>query len=85
MSKLARLVDCFARRLQIQERLTQQITGAMMEVLKPVAAGCIISAQHQCMMCRGVKKVGASMVTSSLCGAFRTDEKAREEFLSLCR
>ena len=84
LSKLARLLDVFARRLQVQERLTSQITQALMEHLRPRGAGCIIEASHTCMSCRGVKKQQATMVTSSLVGAFREDQRTRSEFLQLC-
>lgn len=83
LSKLARLVDCFSRRLQVQERLTSQVAGAVRDHLQPVAAGCVVRASHQCMTCRGVKKSGAEMVTSSMHGKFRTCSDARSEFLGL--
>lgn len=82
LSKIARLVDMFSRRFQVQERLTQQITAAMDEVLAPNGSACIIEASHSCMGCRGVRKPSARMVTSSLTGVFREHE-VRAEFLSL--
>ncbi len=84
LSKLARLVDCFARRLQIQERFTRQIVQALMEHLQPRGAAVLIEASHGCMACRGVKKDGASMVTAAYEGAMR-DPQARNEFLALIR
>ena len=83
LSKLARLVDCFARRLQIQERMTKQIADAVMEVLQPKGVGVVVAAHHSCMGCRGVRKAGADMVTSSLAGVMRKDAAARAEFLGL--
>lgn len=83
LSKLARLVDCFAKRLQIQERMTQQIANAVMQHCEAKAAGVIIEAQHQCMACRGVEKSGAVMVTSCMLGFLREDSRARAEFMSL--
>jgi GTP cyclohydrolase I len=83
ISKLARLVECFAARLQIQERLTNQIAEAIMHHLNALGCGVIIKAKHSCMACRGVRKSEAEAVTSSLRGAFRTNESARMEFLSL--
>lgn len=84
LSKLARLVDCFARRLQIQERLTMEVSKAMMRHLQPHGCGVVMEAVHGCMVCRGVRKEGASMVTSSLQGSFR-EAATRAEFLSLIR
>lgn len=87
LSKLARLVDCFARRLQIQERMTKQIADAIEAVLKPRALGVMVEATHSCMAIRGVGKPGAVMVTSDLRGLFRNDESgsaaARAEFFAL--
>ncbi len=83
LSKMARLVDCFARRLQIQEQLTQQVADAMVEHLKPKGVGVLVRAQHLCMSCRGVGKQEAGMVTTALKGAFRRQE-VREEFLMHC-
>ena len=83
ISKLARLTDLFARRLQIQERLTNQIARTIMDVLKPEGVGVIIEASHLCMMMRGVEKQNSEMTTSAVLGSFRSDEKVRQEFLSL--
>lgn len=83
LSKMARLVDCFARRLQIQEQLTQQVARAMMEHLKPKGVGVVVVAKHSCMSCRGVGKQQAEMVTASLLGVFRRPE-VRAEFLDHC-
>lgn len=82
LSKIGRLVQCFARRLQVQERMTQQIADAMQEHLNPVGVGVVIHASHTCMAMRGVKLAG-EMVTSSMLGAFREDGRARTEFLAL--
>jgi len=83
ISKLARLVDCFARRLQIQERLTKQIADAITEVLNPVGVGVVIKAKHSCMGCRGVMKPDSDMITSVMLGMLRDNSAARAEFLSL--
>ena len=83
VSKLARLADMFARRLQIQERLTQQIADAVMEVLKPLSVGVVVEAQHLCMMMRGVEKQNSLMITSAVHGAFRESMSTRTEFLKL--
>lgn len=83
LSKLARLVDVFARRLQVQERLTMQVAHALHDVLKPRGVGVIIEARHLCMMMRGVEKQNSSTVTSCLLGLFRSDERTRSEFLKL--
>jgi GTP cyclohydrolase I len=83
VSKLARLVDCFSRRLQIQERMTQQIVDAIQENLKPSGAACFVEAQHLCMMARGVEKQNSVMVTSALTGVFKEKDLARVEFLLL--
>jgi GTP cyclohydrolase I len=85
LSKIARLVDCFARRLQIQERLTRQIAVALMEHLGARGAGVILRAHHACMGCRGVLKPRTEMVTSCMLGVFRDDRGARQELLALCR
>jgi len=82
-SKLARLLDIYACRLQIQERLAEQVTDALMEYLKPMGAACIIEARHLCMACRGVKKQHSIMGYSSVKGAFFEDARARTEFISL--
>lgn len=83
ISKLARLLEIYSKRLQIQERITIQITDALTEFLQPKAAGCVLVAKHTCMVCRGVKKQNSEMVTSSLTGTFKTDLIARNEFLRL--
>ena len=83
LSKIPRLVDMFARRLQIQERLTTQIGDALQSVLRPQGAGVVIEATHLCMAMRGVEKQNSSAVTSSLTGCFRDDDKSRSEFLTL--
>jgi GTP cyclohydrolase I len=83
LSKLPRIVEVFARRLQVQERLTEQIAGAIEEVLKPVGVGVVIEAYHLCMMMRGVEKQNSKTITSALRGAFRDDAKTRDEFLRL--
>jgi GTP cyclohydrolase I len=84
LSKLARLVDAHARRLQVQERMTSDIVTDLMKHLQPLGAGCVVRATHSCMSCRGIRKQGASMVTSSLQGRFREPE-VRAEFLALAR
>jgi GTP cyclohydrolase I len=83
LSKLPRIVEVFARRLQVQERLTDQIADAVMEVLSPLGVGVVIEAAHLCMMMRGVEKQNSRTVTSALRGIFRDDPKTREEFLGL--
>jgi GTP cyclohydrolase I len=83
LSKLARVVDVFARRLQVQERLTDQIADALMEILAPQGVGVVIEAAHFCMMMRGVEKQNSRTVTSALRGAFRDDPRTREEFMRL--
>jgi GTP cyclohydrolase IA len=83
LSKIPRLVDCFAKRLQVQERLTVQISNAISSWLEPLGCGTIIKAYHSCTACRGVKKRNVEMVTSSLLGVFREDYKIRGEFLGL--
>ena len=83
ISKLARVVDAFARRLQVQEKLTAQIANAIEDVLKPRGVAVVIDASHQCLTMRGVHKPGVSMVTSRMLGAFRDDQKTRREFLNL--
>ena len=82
-SKIPRLVDVFARRLQIQERLTQQIAGALMEFLKPQGVGVVIEAMHLCMTMRGVEKQHSTATTSAMLGCFRDDRSTRGEFLDL--
>jgi GTP cyclohydrolase I len=85
VSKLARIVDCFARRLQSQERLTYQIADFIMNSLKPQGVAVVIEASHSCMTIRGIKKPGSVMVTSALRGIFRRDPKSRNEVLGLMR
>jgi GTP cyclohydrolase I len=85
LSKVARIVDVFARRLQIQESLTAQIAETIMEVTNAQGVGVIIEAQHMCMMMRGVEKQNSSMKTSAMLGTFRAEQKTRDEFLSLLR
>jgi GTP cyclohydrolase I len=83
VSKLARLVDMFARRLQLQERLTEQVSQAIMEQIGAKGVGVMMEARHLCMMMRGVEKQNSVMVTSSVLGTFRESQATREEFLSL--
>jgi len=83
LSKLARIVDVFAKRLQVQERMTQQIADAIKTHLNPHGVAVVIEGQHSCMCVRGVRKQGASMVTSSLQGVFRDNASTRAEFMSL--
>ena len=81
ISKLARVVEGYARRLQVQEKLTAQIAGCIHDVLKPRGVGVVIDASHECMTTRGVHKRGVMMVTSKMLGAFREDARTRAEFL----
>lgn len=83
ISKLARVVDLFAKRLQVQERLTMQIANLIMTDLQPLGVGVSVEAQHHCISTRGVKKHGVSMVTSAMLGSFRDDPQIRREFLDL--
>lgn len=85
VSKLARLLDIYAKRLQVQERLTVQVTTALDNYLQPLGSACVIRGRHMCMSCRGVKKIGSVMVTSSLTGVFRDNASARAEFMALSR
>jgi len=85
LSKVARVVDVFARRLQVQERLTTQIAECIQSAIKPEGVGVVIEARHLCMMMRGVEKQHSSAVTSSMQGSFRDQQQTREEFLSLIR
>jgi GTP cyclohydrolase I len=83
LSKLPRIVDVYAQRLQVQERLTEQIAQAINEVLEPLGVGVVIEADHLCMMMRGVQKQNSKTITSALRGVFREDPKTRDEFLRL--
>jgi len=85
LSKLPRIVDVFARRLQVQERLTQQIAEAIEDAIHPQGVGVVMEAQHLCMMMRGVEKQSSATVTSSMRGVFKTQLQTRNEFLSLVR
>ena len=85
ISKLARLVDYYARRLQVQERLTNQIATTIMEKLNPLGAGVVIEAEHLCMRMRGVEKQNSMIITSTLLGVFRTHQDTRAEFMNLIR
>jgi GTP cyclohydrolase I len=83
ISKLARVVETFARRLQVQESMTAQIAHCIQDVLRPKGVGVIIEGEHQCMTTRGVRKHGVTMITSQLLGIFRSDMRTRSEFLSI--
>jgi GTP cyclohydrolase I len=83
LSKIPRIVDVYARRLQVQERLTEQIAEGLCRVLNPSGVGVVIEAYHLCMMMRGVEKQNSKTITSALTGAFREDPKTRDEFLRL--
>jgi len=85
LSKIPRLIDVFARRLQVQERLTMQIAECIQQAIAPEGVGVVIEARHLCMMMRGVEKQHSAAVTSSMLGAFRNEENTRQEFLSLIR
>jgi GTP cyclohydrolase I len=85
LSKIPRIVDAFAKRLQLQERLTDQIAGTLWKHLEPTGLGVVIEAKHLCMMMRGVQKQDSEMVTSSMLGSFRLNSKTRAEFLSFIR
>ena len=85
ISKLARVVDAFAKRLQVQEKLTAQIAQCIHDTLQPHGVGVIVEATHECMTTRGVHKRGVSMVTSTLLGSFRSNPSTREEFMRLVR
>jgi len=85
LSKIPRLVDVYARRLQVQERMTQEIAGSLMELIGAEGVGVVIEAQHLCMMMRGVEKQNSYAVTSAMLGSFRNDARTRSEFLELLR
>jgi len=85
LSKVARVVDLFARRLQVQEHLTNQVADALMEVLKPHGVGVVLEASHLCMMMRGVQKQNSSTITSAVRGTFKSDRATRAEFFDLIR
>ncbi|MES3021789.1 MAG: GTP cyclohydrolase I FolE [Pseudomonadota bacterium] len=85
LSKLTRLVDCFARRLQVQERLTTQIANALMEHLQPKAVGVVVSCRHMCMESRGIRSVGEETLTSAMLGELQPNLALRTEFLALAR
>ena len=85
LSKLPRLVEIFARRLQVQERLTTEIAETLMKVVQPQGVGVVVEARHLCMMMRGVEKQHSATVTSAMFGCFRDEKETREEFLSLIR
>jgi GTP cyclohydrolase I len=85
LSKIPRIVDVFSRRLQVQERLTQEVAEAIQDILEPRGVGVICEARHFCMMMRGVEKQNSSTTTSAMLGAFRTRRETRQEFLSLVR
>lgn len=85
VSKLARIVDCFARRLQIQERLTRDVANTILENIMPEGVGVVMEAQHMCMTMRGVEKQDSLMVTSAMLGSFRSEQATRAEFLNLIK
>ncbi|HVN47231.1 MAG TPA: GTP cyclohydrolase I FolE [Bacteroidota bacterium] len=85
LSKMPRIVEIFSRRLQVQERLTQQIAETLNQYLHPDGVGVVIEAQHLCMMMRGVEKINSTATTSAMLGSFRTDVKTRSEFLTLIK
>jgi GTP cyclohydrolase I len=83
LSKLARLVEVFARRLQVQERLTTQVATTLMEELDPLGVGVVLNAEHLCMRMRGIEKQNSVIVTSAMLGVFRTHHETRQEFMTL--
>lgn len=83
ISKLARVVEAFARRLQVQESMTSQIAHCIQDVLRPKGVGVIVEGEHQCMTTRGIRKDGVTMITSQLLGQFRSDPRTRSEFMSI--
>ena len=83
LSKIARVVECFARRLQVQERLTVQIRDCIQEALNPIGVAVVIEASHMCMQMRGVEKQGSKTITSAFTGIFLSDPRTREEFMSI--
>jgi GTP cyclohydrolase I len=85
LSKIPRIVDMYARRLQVQERMTQQIADTLREVLKPIGVAVVVEGSHMCAMMRGVKKEHSRMITSALRGSFKDNDKTRAEFLSHIR
>jgi GTP cyclohydrolase I len=85
ISKLARVVEAFARRFQVQEKMTAQIANCIEDILRPKGVGVVIEATHQCMTTRGIHKDGVSMVTSQMVGTFRKDARTRAEFLRMIR
>ncbi|MCC6442460.1 MAG: GTP cyclohydrolase I FolE [Armatimonadetes bacterium] len=85
ISKIARLVEMFSRRLQVQERMTEQIARALEEALRPVGVAVVMEAQHLCMMARGIQKQSSKVVTSSVLGVFRDDRATRDEFMELVK
>lgn len=85
LSKLARIVEVFSRRLQVQERLTRQIAQAMVDAVNPAGVGVVIEAKHMCMVMRGVQKINANTMTSCMLGEFRDNNRTRDEFLSLIK
>ncbi|MFZ9450443.1 MAG: GTP cyclohydrolase I, partial [Alphaproteobacteria bacterium] len=83
ISKIARVIELYAKRLQIQEKMTAQIANAIQDVLRPRGVAVVVDATHQCMTTRGVRKPGVSMITSQMLGAFRSDAATRREFLAM--